>query len=128
MSGVTINKVDDEALRLLKEAAAKFIKENSADVAVLGADAVKAIFAKKVSELVQPIPELPENATIEQIKERELICADRDSVIQLEALAYKQDADRVGRLRESAGKIASGLVKGVAGIAFGAAIKAIMGI
>lgn len=110
-----------------KDAAAKFVRDNAQDVAVLGAEAVKAIFAAEVSAFMPPCPEPTPDMSIEVRAEIELVLEQRSRAAQLIAAAIKQDSARVAALRSSASTLAGNVAKAALVAGAGLVVRALIG-
>lgn len=104
---------------MMQDAASKFVKDNATDVAKLGEDVVRAIFAQQFMATMPAIMKLPENASVEMRIALEENNAIRTEIFQVIAKAEREDAARVARVRGNAssivGKIAGGTITALAG-------------
>lgn len=112
---------------IAKSAAERFVKNNAQDVALLGADAVRAIFAAEVEALLEPIPQIDAGMPIELRAEIEGVLERRSRNVQLIAAATNQDAARVAALRASAASVAGGVAKAVVVTVAGLLVRALAG-
>lgn len=111
---------------LMQDAASKFIKENKDDVAKLGEDVVRAIFAQQFIATMPALMKLPDNASVEMRIAHEQNNAARTEVLQIISTAEREDAARVARIRGNAssavGKIAGTALSLVGGFLAKAAL------
>lgn len=112
----------NEAVALLQKYAAEYVAENKDDSLALGKDAVTAILAKEMYDLI-PIPDLPENPTMAQIAWREAYVAKRAQVFQLVAAAQRENTERVSRVSANAKSAALKIIT----VGFGMIFTALLG-
>lgn len=106
-----------DVVLLLQKYAAEYVLENKDDCLVLGKTAVTAILCKEMYDLI-PIPDLPENPTLEQIAWRETYVARRAQVFQLVAAAQRENTERLSRVSASAKSAALKIVTAGFGMIF----------
>jgi hypothetical protein len=112
--------------QVLIDEAARFVKDNAADVAALGEDVVRAVLFEQMS--MQSLDAFTADAhSLNACAELETMATERTRAFQLVAKAFAQDAKRVAKLRAAAqdtvGKIAVSAVLTLAGIAMKALLS-----
>jgi NAD-dependent DNA ligase len=112
---------------LMQDAAAKFVKDNATDVAKLGEDVVRAIFAQQFMATMPALLKLPDNATVEMRLESEENNAVRTEIAQVIAKAERENAASVARVRGNASSMVGKAVGGVLTAVFTFAAKAFLG-
>lgn len=118
-----LKEIGAELADALKEEAQDFVVDNKDDALLLGEETVKAILSDE-AWYAMPIPELPENVTLDMLAEREAVLAQRDKTLQLIAAAQRVSSEAVARVRGKAKAVA---VK-VGGLILGLGIKGLLGI
>lgn len=116
------NKLEDQLVEVLRSAAADFVKGNSADVIVLGEDAVREILTQEASLMAYPT--LEAGASLEQRAALEEILEKRSAALQLVAKAELEAVARLERLRANAVASVTRIVAVSGPILAGAVVKA----
>ncbi len=113
---------------LLVAEAAKFIKNNAADVAELGEEVVLAIFRQSVVAVLPPIPKLADDASLGARAELEAILSARTRNMQLIAKAERENTARVQRVRGNVAIVAGTVAKSVLSVVAGFAVRTVLGV